>query len=144
VEFEKPLTFDVQREETQVVIRVGLPGVSPNDIHLACEHGLLRLSATRHHVGAFRFEEHFARTLPLASGVDPAKIIASYKDGALEICVPTPPSARSIKIAIRGPSEQPPQPAPGQLSSQAASGSENEPAGVTPAATLTATTAASE
>jgi len=127
-EFEKPLTFDVKREPTRAVVLAELPGVKPSDIQLSAENGVLRLAVTRQHAGQgpFRFEETFVRSLPLPVGLNPEQITAQFKDGKLEVVIPTPPSAQPKKINIAATAQQQEQTDANKVTEASKSSSEAE------------------
>lgn len=82
-------------EDDTYVLRAELPGIDPEkDVEVNLEYGKLTITGTRHeeskdknhrelHYGAFR------RTVSLPSGVKSEDVTASYRDGVLEIRVPT-------------------------------------------------------
>lgn len=94
--------FDVEEftEGGTYVVRVELGGIDPEkDVEISIQNDVL-------HIGADRREEEkkegrdyvrrelrygsFHRDFPLAKGVAEADVKASYKDGMLEIRIPTP------------------------------------------------------
>jgi HSP20 family protein len=93
------IRVDEFRDGQDLVIRADLPGVDPDkDVELTVSDGMLHIHAER------RQEEHkdekgvhrrelrygsFSRSLPLPGGVKESDINASYKDGILEIRIPT-------------------------------------------------------
>lgn len=101
-------------EDGTLVIRAELAGIDPDkDVEISVEDGVL-------HIGAERREEEktegrdyvrqemrygsFHRDLPLPKGTSDADVKASYKDGILEIRVPTPkaeaaPTSKKITVA---------------------------------------------
>ena len=100
------------REDGTLVVRADLPGIDPDkDVELTVSDGMLHIEAERREEqkreekGYLRRELRygsFSRSLPLPAGVTEADIIASYKDGVLEIRIPEPLPKReeAKKIAI--------------------------------------------
>lgn len=97
---EDMIRVDEFRDGDEYVVRADLPGIDPDkDVELTVSDGLLNIQAER------REEEHkedrghrrreirygsFSRSLPLPGGVKESDISATYKDGILEIRIPTP------------------------------------------------------
>jgi HSP20 family protein len=80
-----------------VIVKLELPGVSPEDIHVSCRPGALRVRGEKrafdgHAVGRYHFMERafgrFERTVPLPHHIDAAKAEISYRDGVLTVVVP--------------------------------------------------------
>ena len=100
------------RDGDTFVIRAELPGIDPaRDVELSVSDGVLRISARREerkeHKGddGFRTEFRygtFVRNVVLPPGVHEDDISASYKDGILEVRIPTPreeePEPKKIPI----------------------------------------------
>lgn len=90
---------DVSQKEDRIVVRADLPGVKKEDVHVDVENDMLTIRGERRdereekEKGYYRSERSygsFYRALPLPEGVDPNRCEATYKDGVLEINVPTP------------------------------------------------------
>ncbi len=99
------------RRDNNVVIRADLPGLTKNDISIETDDDVLIISGersdeTRDERDDFYRSERtygrFFRAIQLPEGVDADKIDASFKDGVLEVTVPTPkvtsPKNRQVKI----------------------------------------------
>lgn len=94
------IRVDEFREGDNLVIRAEMPGIDPDkDVELTVANGTLHIRGERreeelkHEKGYRRRELHygsFSRTLPLPAGTKESDITASYKDGILEIRVPSP------------------------------------------------------
>ncbi len=107
---EDVIRVDEFRENGALVIKAELPGIDPEkDVELSVSDGLLHIEAERREEekteekGYVRQELRygsFARTLPLPEGVSEADIMASYKDGILEIRVPAPAPKPATKVPI--------------------------------------------
>lgn len=108
------IEVDEFREGSTEIIRAELPGIDPEkDIELTVAEGMLRIKAERRvedkteDRGYTRHELRygsFVRTLPLPVGASESDIIASYKDGILELRIPvseqvTGPEPTKIAIA---------------------------------------------
>lgn len=90
-------------EDGTLVVRAEIPGIDPeHDIEITVSDGVLRVSAERteekekegrhFHRRELRYGS-FARSIPLPEGIDEDKVVASYRDGILEVRVPLPASA---------------------------------------------------
>ncbi len=104
------------RENGNLVIRAEVPGVDPEkDVEVTVADGLLHIEAHRREEDSKQQKGYtrrelrygsFMRTLPLPEGVPESAVTAGYKDGILEIKVPTPvraptPVSQPTKIAIK-------------------------------------------
>lgn len=97
---EDLIRVDEFRDGDDVVIRAELPGIDPEkDVELTVSEGALHIHAERREEehreakGYRRRELHygsFSRSLPLPMGTKESDIKATYRDGMLEIRVPTP------------------------------------------------------
>jgi HSP20 family protein len=107
---EDVIRVDEYREDGDLVIRAELPGIDPDkDVELTVSDTMLHIEAERRHEekveekGYLRHELRcgsFSRTLPLPAGVAESDVTATYKDGILEIRIPTPAPEPAKKIAI--------------------------------------------
>lgn len=87
-------------EDGDTVIRAELPGIDPDkDIDISLDNDVLLLKASREErseekqPAGYRTEFRYGtlmRRLPVPDGISAADIHATYKDGILEIRVPTP------------------------------------------------------
>jgi HSP20 family protein len=104
------IPVDEYQEEGALIVRAELPGIDPEtDVELTVSDHALHIRAERKEEeevkekGYLRHEVRcgsFSRTLPLPEGVTEADITANYKDGILEIRIPTPKVEAAKKIPI--------------------------------------------
>lgn len=104
------IPVDEYREDGTLVIRASLPGIDPEkDVELTVSEGMLHIAVERREEetiekrGYVRQElQHgsYERTLPLPEGVTDTDVEATYKDGILEIRVPSPEPVEGKKIHI--------------------------------------------
>ena len=104
------IRVDEYRENGTLVVRAELPGIDPDkDVELTFYDGMLQIEAQRREEektekkGYVRQELRygsFTRTLVVPEGVTESDITANYKDGILEIRIPTPQVEPAKKIAI--------------------------------------------
>ena len=101
--------IDMVRDEGHLVVRADVPGITPEEITIEVEHGVLTLSG-KHEETEETKEEHFVRRerrygaftrrMALPEGVDPKKIKASTHDGVLEVTIPLPKEAAREPVTI--------------------------------------------
>jgi HSP20 family protein len=107
---EDVIRVEERREKDAVVVRAELPGIDPDkDVQVTISDGMLHIEAERREVeesekaGYTRRELRygsFSRTLPLPSGARESEVSATYKDGMLEVRIPTREQAPEHKIPI--------------------------------------------
>ena len=88
--------IDILARGDDLVIRVELGGVEPEDVDLGFSHGVLTVSGTRRpgpsdddaeFLVRERFYGAFRRAITLPEGTDPDQIRAEFDDGLVEITV---------------------------------------------------------
>jgi HSP20 family protein len=99
---------DITEENETIFVRVEAPGVNEKDLRVAFEDGVLTVSGERQFEQKDERNYHrieraygsFTRTFSLPRSVDGNKIVASYRDGILEISIPKKEEARPKQIQI--------------------------------------------
>jgi HSP20 family protein len=104
---------DVFETDRDLVFKVELAGVDPNDVEVRVEDNTLYLKGHRklekdtkdqkyHH--RERFLGSFARSFTLPHSVDSEKVAAEYRDGVLTLTLPKKEAAKpkTIKISVSG------------------------------------------
>src|SRR4051794_12855844 len=87
---------DVSEDHEKIHVKVEVPGMDEKDLRINYEDGLLSVSGERQFE---RREDHsyhrieraygsFLRTFSLPRSVDSSQIVASYRNGVLEIDIP--------------------------------------------------------
>lgn len=104
------IPVDEYHEDGTLVIRAALPGIDPDkDVELTVTEGMLHIAVERQEEetvekrGYVRQELHhgsFERILPLPEGVTEADVTATYRDGILEVRVPSPEPVEGRRIPI--------------------------------------------
>jgi HSP20 family protein len=100
---------DIHEEARQFVVRADLPGVSPKDIEITADKGVLALRGSRnfeqqsddgHYSRIERVSGKFVRTFSLPENVQTDAIKAQFKDGVLELTIPkiAKPEPRRIEV----------------------------------------------
>jgi HSP20 family protein len=100
---------DIYETGNEIVVKVDLPDVKKEDIHVSLENNLLTIRGER------KFEEdtkkenyrrversygEFLRSFSLPSFADPNKVNADYKDGALRVTIAKREEAKPKQIEV--------------------------------------------
>lgn len=109
-EFFSP-PMEIFEREGHLVVRADLPGLTKDDVHVEVTDEALTIEGERRseheeRQGGFLRSERrygtFRRQIPLPEGVNADQVTASFKDGVLEILMPTPQrQARGRHIEIQ-------------------------------------------
>jgi HSP20 family protein len=96
-------SVDVLQKDRDLVVRVEMPGVKPEDVHVAVHNRVLTISGERkvdeeeeragYYVRELRHGS-FQRSMILPEGVEEEKIHARYQDGILEVALEGAAAAR--------------------------------------------------
>ncbi len=101
---------DIHEEAKQFVVRADLPGVSPKDIEITAEKGVLALRGSRnfeqknddgHYSRIERVSGKFVRSFTLPENVATDQINAKFKDGVLELTIPKIAKAEPRRIEVQ-------------------------------------------
>jgi HSP20 family protein len=101
---------DVYEDGDEVVIRVALAGVSPKDVDIRFENGVLTLKGERKMEREEKKENYhrvemsygsFTRSFALPATVDAEKIRAESKDGVLSVHLPKKLEAKPKAIQVK-------------------------------------------
>lgn len=104
----KPMV-DVSETDSELLVKVDLPGVEPKDVSITVKEGMLVIEGERkgeseekgkefHRVE--RFVGRFYRSMLLPPTADADKIRAESANGVIEVHVPKMPTAHPKKIAV--------------------------------------------
>lgn len=102
--------IDVFEREGKLIVRADLPGLKREDIEVVLEGDTLVIRGHRaeekevKEEGYYRCERasgEFYRAIDLPEGVKPESIEAGYKDGVLEVSVPTPVAKEAKKMKVQ-------------------------------------------
>ena len=96
-------SVDVLQKDRDLLVRVEMPGVKPEDVHVAVHNRVLTISGERkvdeeeeragYYVRELRHGS-FQRSMILPEGVEEEKIHARYQDGILEVALEGAAAAR--------------------------------------------------
>ena len=103
--------IDAFDREKDLVIRVEVPGVKPEDVDITVEDRTLTISGKRQfeetadQAGYHRreiFTGEFKRTLVLPEGLNPEEITAKAEEGILSVIIPRRPEVlpRKVKVGV--------------------------------------------
>jgi HSP20 family protein len=100
--------MDAYRHGNEVVLRLDLPGVDPDNIDVTVERDVLTVSASREWdrnegdevLAAERSQGTYTRRVLLGDNVDTSKLEASYEHGVLTITLPIAEQAQPRKIQV--------------------------------------------
>lgn len=100
---------DIYETSESVVLVAEMPGVSPDDVDITLERGVLtirgRMPDASHEgyrqIYAEYGEGNYERVFTLSEDIDRESIRAKQKDGVLTVELPKAPAARSRKIQVR-------------------------------------------
>jgi len=91
--------MEVRQRNDGLVIHADLPGLTPDDVHVELENGVLTISGERRdssedrQEGRFHSERSygaFSRSIALPDGIDENQVNARFDNGVLEVTVPMP------------------------------------------------------
>jgi HSP20 family protein len=101
---------EVVSQPNDLVVRVDLPGILPDDIDISINDGLLTIAGERtmeqrdEQDGFVRTERSygsFMRTVILPDGADETRIEAKFDNGVLEIDVPLAAESHARRIPVK-------------------------------------------
>jgi HSP20 family protein len=102
--------MDVVENEDNITVRVDLPGLTSDDVHVEMEDNVLTIrgeigdtiekEGERYHYRE-RYSGSFQRSLRLPNTIDANKVDASFDNGVLNIVLPKLPQAQPKKIDIK-------------------------------------------
>ena len=100
---------DIIEDNDAFLFQADLPGVSPGDIDVSYENGVLTIAAKAHprqpqghrYVWREYGVGHFYRQFTLNTPVDADAIRAEYRNGVLDLTVPKAASAKPRRIEIK-------------------------------------------
>jgi HSP20 family protein len=109
------IPLDVVEKEGHIVIQASVPGISPGDINVTVEDGLLALTGHTHQETeggqpSYLIQERrsgtFSRSLRLPDTVDAEKATSSYANGTLTVSFPKLEGKRPQKITVEVPNDK--------------------------------------
>lgn len=101
--------IDAFRTDEALVVRLELPGMTPDEVEVSVDEDTLTISGERRldadvPEDAWLRRERpvggFQRSFSLPEGTDAEKIAASFENGVLELHIPHPPERRPHKVEI--------------------------------------------
>lgn len=101
---------DIHETEEMLVIQAELPGVKKEDISIEVKDNMLTLKGERNQEKEIKGKNYyrrerasgkFQRTFNISVVIDADKIVASHKDGVLEIKIPKSEAQKPAQIDIK-------------------------------------------
>ncbi len=101
---------DVREDSDAISVQAELPGLSPEDVHVKLENGVLTLSGEKHvqqekGEGDYRVVERqygkFLRSFTLPDSVDADEIDAAYSHGVLTVTLPKLAKAKPRSVEVK-------------------------------------------
>lgn len=101
--------IDVVGEEGKLLVHADLPRNEPELVKIEVEDQLLTIAGEHeerqekragHHVWRERRDRSFSHSMTLPAGVDASRIVATARDGVIEVTIPLPTGAHRERIAI--------------------------------------------
>lgn len=104
-------TVDVRETNDALLIEAELPGLTPDDVDVRVENGVLTISGEKRREvekekdDSYRLVERcygrFERSFTLPRGVDAEKVSAEFSNGVLTVSLPKAETAKPRKIEIK-------------------------------------------
>ncbi|MDO8551950.1 MAG: Hsp20/alpha crystallin family protein [bacterium] len=104
------ISVDMYEEKGNLIAKMTLPGINPDDIEISVEEDRLRISGKREEGKETKDKNYyskkmrrgsFSRVLSLPKSVDASKTSAEYKDGILQVTLPTTGETKSKAVKVR-------------------------------------------
>lgn len=106
------LAVDMYEEKDNIIAKMNLPGVTPNELDISIENNILTVSGRREEETEIDEKDYyskeirrgsFSRSVSLPKSVDADKSEATYEKGELVIAVPVIPGIddKSVKVEIK-------------------------------------------
>lgn len=102
--------IDVVKSEGEIVLRADLPGVTPDEINVEVEDGVLTVSGEHQEETEEKEERYlrrerrygsFSRSMTLPEGVKAEEIEGNTVDGVLELRIPLPKAEQRPKQTVK-------------------------------------------
>jgi HSP20 family protein len=102
---------DIYETDQQIVLKMELPEMSKEDVHVTVDNNVLTLSGERKFEGEVNGEKYhrierkygeFVRAFTLPTFVDGSKVVAEFKEGMLRVTLPknAAPITRQIEVKV--------------------------------------------
>ena len=102
--------LDIYQTEDKLVVKAFVPGIDPEDVHIAIQDGALTIKGEakreekteeRNYFVRERRYGSFSRAVSLPSGLDVDNADASFENGVLTLTIPKAEEARPKEIKVR-------------------------------------------
>lgn len=100
---------DIVESDDAIIIQADMPGIHENSVDITLEKNVLTIAGhvetthPEHHTAIYTEYEaaNYHRSFTLSNIVDRDNIVASVKDGVLNLTLPKAPEAQPRKIAVQ-------------------------------------------
>jgi HSP20 family protein len=101
----EPLGFETEELESEIVLRVEVPGFEMSELEVTMRGNELTVRAEHKEPAKGEAEERryarLERTVTLPASIVPEKVEARYHNGVLEVHVPRSPEAKPRRIEVK-------------------------------------------
>jgi HSP20 family protein len=103
-------TLDLSETKDALVMKMEVPGMDPNEIHVSLQENLLTVKGEKRQEKEEKEERYhriersygaFTRSVRLPVAVDGSKVDASFKNGLLTVTLPKTPGAKGTTIPVK-------------------------------------------
>src|SRR3989338_4853681 len=104
------LAVDLYEEKENVIAKMTLPGINPDNLDISVEEEILRISGRREEEKETKEKDYyskeirrgsFSRAVTLPKKIDGTKAVAEYKDGILQITMPAVGGAKTKAVQLK-------------------------------------------
>ncbi|MBE0447311.1 MAG: Hsp20/alpha crystallin family protein [Actinobacteria bacterium] len=101
---------DIYEKDNNIIVRMDLPEVRPEDVDVSIVNNTLRIRGERKHIEEVREENYyrkerrfgsFERTIELPIAVKTEEIDATYKEGVLQVTLPKAEEKKIKEIKVK-------------------------------------------
>lgn len=104
-------SIDIDRQKDKTTIRIGLPGVSSDELDVEVDNYIVTVSVEKRATEEENEDERtyakrewfagYKQSFSLSKDVDPANVTAELKDGLLTIVLPVSENKKSRKVEVK-------------------------------------------
>ena len=104
------MAVDLYEKEGNIVAKMSLPGIEPENINVTINEDILRISGSReeekeekdkHYYSKEIRKGSFERSIGLPKSIDKAKVNAEYKNGTLQVTMPITETSKETPVKIK-------------------------------------------
>ncbi len=104
------MAVDLFQEKGNVIAKMTLPGINPEDLEIEANENTLRISGNREEEKEAKDKDYyskeikrgsFSRMVSLPCPVDASKTVAEYQDGILQVTIPAVKSTKKDIVKVK-------------------------------------------